>query len=69
MNFTDYYLEYIKSLPKVDFEHAAKISREVYQQYGKENEFDMILEELKSNYRIGTGSLNKDDDNSNTKAS
>lgn len=35
--FTDYYLEYIKNLPRLDFETTVKISREVYQQYGKEN--------------------------------
>lgn len=67
--FTDYYLEYIKSLPKLDFETAVKISREVYQQYGKENDFDRILDGLRNNYSIDTGSLNKDDDNCITKAS
>lgn len=67
--FTDYYLEYIKNLPKLDFETAVKISREVYQQYGKENDFDRILEGLRSNYGIDIGSLNKDDDNCITKAS
>lgn len=35
--FTDYYLEYIKNLPRLDFETTVKISREVYQQYGKDN--------------------------------
>lgn len=67
--FTDYYLDYIKSLPRLDFETVVKISREVYQQYGKENDFDRILEGLRSNYGIDTGSLNKDDDNCITKAS
>ncbi len=67
--FTDYYLEYIKKLPRLDFETVVKISREVYQQYGKENDFDRILEGLRSNYGIDTGSLNKDDDNCITKAS
>jgi len=67
--FTDYYLEYIKNLPRLDFETTVKISREVYQQYGKENDFDRILEGLRSNYAIDIGSLNKDDDNCITKAS
>ena len=69
MPFNDYYLEYIKSLPKLDFESIVKISREVYQQYGKENDFDRILENLRSNYGIDIGSLNKEDDNCITKAS
>lgn len=69
MPFTDYYLEYIKNLPKLDYESVVKISREVYQIYGKEKEFDSILERLISNYSIDTGSLNKDDDNCITKAS
>ncbi len=69
MSFTDYYLEYIKSLPKLDFETAVKISREVYQKYGKENDFDRILDGLKNNYSIDMGSLNKDDDNCIIKAS
>lgn len=67
--FTDYYLEYIKNLPRLDFETTVKISREVYQQYGKENDFDRILEGLRSNCGIDIGSLNKDDDNCITKAS
>ena len=69
MSFNDYYLEYIANLPRLDFENAAKISREVYQLYGKEKEFDRILEKLINNYNIDTGSLNKDDDNCITKAS
>lgn len=69
ISFNDYYLEYIKNLPKLDFETVVKIAREVYQQYGKENDFDRILEGLRSNYSIETGSLNKDDDNYMTKAS
>lgn len=68
MPFNDYYLEYIKSLPKLDFESVVKISREVYQQYGREKDFDQILEKLRSNYGIDYGSLNKDDDNCITKA-
>ena len=31
IDFNDYYLEYIGSLPKLDFETAIKMSREVYQ--------------------------------------
>ena len=69
MSFNDYYLDYIANLPRLDFENAAKISREVYQLYGKEKEFDRILEKLINNYNIDTGSLNKDDDNCITKAS
>lgn len=69
MPFTDYYLEYISNLPKLDYESVIKISREVYQLYGKEKEFDSILEKLISNYSIDTGSLNKEDDNCITKAS
>lgn len=69
MPFTDYYLEYISNLPKLDYESVIKISREVYQLYGKEKEYDSILEKLISNYSIDTGSLNKEDDNCITKAS
>lgn len=61
--FDDYYLEYISSLPKLDFESAAKISREVFQMYGKENEFDNILERLKTGYYIDMGNLDKNDNN------
>lgn len=66
--FTDYYLDYIKNLPRLDLETVVKISREVYQQYGREKDFDQILEKLRSNYGIDYGSLNKDDDNCITKA-
>ena len=69
INFNDYYLEYIKNLPELDFKNVVKISREVYQSYGKEKEFDMILEKLISNYNIEMGSLNEIDDNCITKAS
>lgn len=69
IHFTDYYLEYIKNLPKLDYKSVLKISREVYQMYGKEKEFDSILERLIANYSIDMGSLNKDDDNCITKAS
>ena len=61
--FGDYYLEYVSSLPKLDFENVVKISREVFQLYGKENEFDSILERLKTGYYIDVGSLNKNDNN------
>ena len=37
--FTDYYLDYIKNLPRLDLENVVKISREVYQQYGREKDF------------------------------
>ena len=66
--FNDYYLEYIKDLPRLDFENVVKISRRVYQLYGKEKEFDTVLEALISNYSIDTGSLNKDDENCITNA-
>ena len=69
VSFVEYYLEYINSLPKLDFESVVKISREVYQLYGKEKEFDRILEKLKNSYSIDKGTLNKDDDNCITKAS
>ena len=69
MSFTDYYLDYINSLPKLEFTNVVKISREVYRLYGKEKEFDEILGKLKNSYSIDKGSLNKDDDNCITKAS
>lgn len=69
ISFNDYYLEYINNLPRLDFENVVKISREVYQLYGKEKEFDRILEKLIGNNSIITGSLNKDDDTCLTKAS
>ena len=69
VDFNSYYLEYIGSLPKLDFETAVKISKEVYQMYGKENDFDKILEGLLNNHCIDYGSLNKDDDNCLTRAS
>lgn len=69
ISFNDYYLEYISNLPKLDYESVVKISREVYQQYGKEKEFDSILERLVSNYSIDIGSLDKDDNICITKAS
>lgn len=63
ISFDDYYLEYISSLPKLDFESAVKISREVYQMYGKENEFDSVLKRLMTGYYIDMGSLDKNDNN------
>ena len=68
IDFNDYYLEYIKNLPKLDFERAVRMSREVYQSFGKEKEFDRILERLISNHSIDMGTLNKNDDNCITKA-
>nr|MBP3259148.1 hypothetical protein [Bacilli bacterium] len=69
INFNEYFLEYISTLPKLDFENVVKISREVYQVYGKETEFDTILEKLVSNHNIDNGSLNKEDENCITNAS
>ena len=69
IDFNDYFLEYISNLPKLDFETAVRIAREVYQMYGKENEFDIILNQLIANHSIDYGSLNKEDDNCLTKAS
>lgn len=69
ISFDDYFLEYIKNVPRLDFETVVKISREVYQQYGKENDFDKILERLRRNYGIDTGSFHRDDDNCIAKAS
>ena len=63
ISFNDYFLEYIKKLPKLDFENVVKISREVYQSYGKENEFDKIFKKLMNDYSINNGSLNKGDAN------
>ncbi len=68
MDYSDYYIEFIEGLPELDFESAVKIAREVYQLYGKEEEFDRILEKMISNYSINNGSLNKEDDNCITKA-
>ncbi len=68
IDFNYYFLEYIAGLPKLDFETVIKISREVYKQYGKEHEFDKILERLISSHSIDNGSLNPDDDNCITKA-
>lgn len=68
-SFNDYYLEYIKSLPRLDFESVVKISREVYKLYDREKEFDGVLEKLRSSYSIEVGSLNEVDDNCLTKAS
>ena len=69
IDFNNYYLECIANLPRLDFESAVKISREVYQLYGKEQEFDSILERMINNYSIDNGSLNPEDDNCITKAS
>ena len=63
ITYNEYFLEYIANLPKLDFESAVKISREVYQLYGKEQEFDKILEKMISHYSIGNGSLNPNDKN------
>lgn len=68
ISFGDYYLEYISSLPKLDFENAVKISREVYQLFGKENEFDNILKRLKNDCYISMGSLDKNDNDCILKA-
>lgn len=68
-SFNDYYLEYIKSLPRLNFDSVVKISREVYKLYGKEKEFDEILEKLRNSYSINVGSLNEADDNCIIKAS
>lgn len=61
--FSDYYLEYISNLPKLDFESVIKISREVYQLYGKEKDFDAILDGMIKSNSISNGSLNPSDDN------
>ena len=68
IDFNNYYLEYISGLPKLDFKTVVKISREIYKNYDKEQDFDNILEKLVSNYCIGNGSLNPNDDNCITKA-
>ena len=56
--FTEYYLKYIESLPKLSLEDTINISREVYRTYGKEKEFNSILNELTSQNKISLGSLN-----------
>lgn len=68
LSYCDYYLEYIKSLPKLDKETAIRIAREVYQLFGREIDFDEILKYLNENNCINFGSLNKDDENCITKA-
>ena len=68
INFEDYFLDYLDDLPELDFESAIKISREVYQSFGKETEFDSILEQLINSHSIESGSLNKEDENCVTKA-
>ena len=68
LDYEDYFLKYVSNLPKLDFENVVKISREVYQIYGKEKEFDAILERLLNNYCINPGSLNKEDNNCITNA-
>ena len=68
-NFMEYYLEHIQTLPKLDFDTVIKISREVYQLYGKEKEFDEALKKLVDNNFIATGSLNEIDANCVAKVS
>ena len=68
VDINDYYFEYINNLPKLGFENVVKISREVYQLYGKENEFDEMLKHLMMNHGIHIGSLNKNDSNYISKA-
>ena len=68
IEYGNYYIEYISSLPKLDFESVVKIAREVYQTYGKEEDFDKILEKMIDNHNIENGSLNPEDDNCITKA-
>lgn len=68
INYFDYFLQSIEALPKLDYNNVVKISREVFQLFGKEKEFDEILVKLESNHCIENGSLKKDDDNCITKA-
>ena len=69
ISFDNYYLEYINNLSKLNFENVVKISREVYQTYGKEKDFDIILEKMMNNNSINKGSLNPVDNNFIMKAS
>ncbi len=68
IDYNSYYLDTISRLPKLDFESAVKIAREVYELYGKEEDFDKILDKMISNHSIDDGSLNPEDDNCITNA-
>ena len=69
INFNDYFLDYVKDLPELDFDSVVKISREVFQKFGRENEFDRVFDRLINSHDIDKGTFNKDDDNCITKAS
>ena len=68
IDYNSYYLDTISRLPKLDFESAVRIAREVYELYGKEEDFDKILDKMISNHSIDDGSLNPEDDNCITNA-
>ncbi len=69
LDFYETFLEYIKSLPLISYDNAVKIAREVYQIYGKEKDFDEILESLEKNHAIDNCSYDEKDDNFIIKAS
>lgn len=61
IDFTDYYIDRIKNLPKLSINNAVNISREVYKLYDKEKEFDEILNKLLTDKKIFTGTFDKNE--------
>jgi hypothetical protein len=59
IDFTDYYIDRIKNLPKLSFDNVVNISKEVYKLYDKEKEFDEILNKMLTDKKIFTGTLDK----------
>lgn len=61
IDFTDYYIDCIKNLPKLSINNAVNISKEVYKLYDKEKEFDEILNKLLTDKKIFTGTFDKNE--------
>lgn len=61
IDFTDYYIDCIKNLPKLSFDNVVNISKEVYKLYDKEKEFDEILNKLLTDKKIFTGTFDKNE--------
>lgn len=61
IDFTDYYIDRIKNLPKLSFDNVVNISKEVYKLYDKEKEFDEILNKLLTDKKIFTGTFDKNE--------
>ena len=59
IDFTDYYIDRIKNLPKLSFDNVVNTSKEVYKLYDKEKEFDEILNKMLTDKKIFTGTLDK----------